>query len=57
MIYNNETNTLIDLTTIELMNIDGGAPIAETGFFYDAAYYTVVAGRLYAKYIWHFDTY
>ncbi|MEO8237972.1 MAG: hypothetical protein ABI576_07675 [Flavobacterium sp.] len=57
MINNNETNTLIDLTAIELMNIDGGAPTAETGFFYDAAYYTVVAGRLYAKYIWHFDTY
>lgn len=57
MTYNNETNTLVDLTTIELINIDGGAPTVDTGFFYDASYYAVTGARLYLYYKWGINTY
>ncbi len=57
MTYNNETNILVDLTTIELINIDGGAPTVDTGFFYDASYYAVTGARLYLYYKWGINTY
>lgn len=44
------TDTLVELTTCELTNIDGGAPTPETSFWYDATYYAVTGAKLYVYY-------
>lgn len=52
---NNETSILEDLNISELISIEGGAPSADTGFFYDAAYYTVIGAKLYLYAKWHIN--
>lgn len=42
-----EDYTFVDLTHHELINIDGGAPTAETSFWYDLSWTAVTIGKIY----------